>query len=143
LPKDFIAYRLTGACVTDTGDASGTLLFDIDRRCWNSAMVERFDIDPSRLPNAVESAQTIGTVSTWAASQTGLRAGTPVAAGSGDNMTAAIGAGVTRTGQVLAVLGTSGVILAGADAPHRDLGNGGPPGRLQTMAAATGAHAWC
>ena len=143
LPKDFIGFRLTGVLATDVGDASGTLLFDVDRREWSPPMLDRFGIDADLLPPVFESARRIGTVSPWAAEQTGLRAAIPVAAGSGDNMTAAVGAGVAAPGLVLGVLGTSGVIYAHVNQPRKDLADPNAPGRLHTMAAATGPAGWC
>jgi len=141
LPKDFVRLKLTGALATDVGDASGTLLFDVDARRFSVPALERFGIDPGFFPPAVESAAVCGTLSTYGAAQTGLRAGTPVVAGSGDNQAGAIGAGVVRPGMVLATLGTSGVVYAHTDRPRRDLPEGADDsgcGRLHTMCAADG-----
>ena len=143
LPKDYVGFRLTSVCATDVGDASGTLLLDPDRRAWSEHALKLFEIDRGILPPVFESGTVIGEVSAWAASKIGVRAGTPVVAGSGDNQAGAIGAGIVRSGQVLATLGTSGVIYAHADRPRRDLtasdgSDGAPPGRLHTMCAADG-----
>lgn len=143
LPKDYVGFRLTGVCATDVGDASGTLLLDPDRRTWSDRALGLYGIDPSILPPAFESGAIVGQVTNWAAAQIGVAPGTPVVAGSGDNQAGAIGAGVVRPGQVLATLGTSGVIYAHADRPRRDLtasdgSDGLPPGRLHTMCAADG-----
>jgi xylulokinase len=142
LPKDFVRFRLTGRLATDVGDASGMLLFDVDRRAWSQRAVSLLGIDPALLPPALESAQQAGTVTARAAAQTGLREGTPVIAGSGDNMAGAIGAGVVEEGMVLAVLGTSGVILAHSNTPRKDLADPQACGRLHTMCAATDAQGW-
>jgi xylulokinase len=145
LPKDYLRLRLTGDLATDVGDASGLLLLDVDNRRYSDRALRLFDINPSMLPSPVESTAPTGEVSRWAASQTGLRAGTPVVGGSGDNQAGAIGAGVVRPGMILATLGTSGVIYAHSEQPHRDLGD--PPGRVHTMCAATGTERqrgqWC
>src|SRR5206468_3965272 len=77
LPKDFVRFRLTGQLATDVGDASGTLLFDVDHRRWSDKALALFGIDPSLLPPALESATPAGHISPWAAAQTGLRPGTP------------------------------------------------------------------
>lgn len=138
LPKDFVSFRFTGQLNTDVGDASGTLLFDVDKRQWSPRAFELFNFDPALLPPALESTQVAGRVTAWAAAQTGLREGTPVIAGTGDNMAGAIGAGVVEEGLCLAVLGTSGVILAHSNTPRKDLSNPAHPGRLHTMCAATG-----
>ncbi len=145
LPKDYIRFRLTGDLATDAGDASGLLLLDVDRRRYSDRALALFDIDAGLLPRVVESAAVTGHLSEWAASQTGLREGRPVVAGSGDNQAGAIGAGVVRPGMILATLGTSGVIYSHCERPRKDLGD--PPGRVHTMCAATGSeHApghWC
>lgn len=140
LPKDYIGFRLTGACATDVGDASGTLLMDPDRRVWSERVIELFGIDRRILPTMHESGEVVGVVSAWASEASGLSAGTPVVAGSGDNQAGAIGAGIVGPGQVLATLGTSGVIYAHADRPRRDVGQDpATSGRLHTMCAADGA----
>lgn len=139
LPKDYIAFRLAGVLATDVGDASGTLLFDVDERAWSSRAIDLFGIDPAILPTVHESGAVVGRVSAWACERTGLAEGTPVVIGSGDNQAGAIGAGVVSTGQVLATLGTSGVIYAHAPRPKRDVGSEREPaGRLHTMCAADG-----
>ena len=145
LPKDFVALRLTGEFATDVGDASGTLLFDPSKRNWSDRACQRLGVDPALLPPVHESATPIGKITAWAAGVTGLREGTPVIIGSGDNMTSAVGAGVARGGMVAAALGTSGVIIAHADEPAADVGDrhrlGKVAGRTHSMCSATGA--WC
>jgi xylulokinase len=153
LPKDFVRFRLTGEIATDVGDASGTLLFDVDKREWYAPAAKEVKIDIGLLPRVLESAVLAGHVTAWAAEQTGLREGTPVIAGTGDNMAGAVGAGVVEDGMVLAVLGTSGVILAHSGRPYRDIKDPNVCGRVHTMCAATSRHstsehmpaasAWC
>lgn len=142
LPKDYIRLRLTGRAATDVGDAAGTLLLDVDRRAWSLPMLERFGIDAALLPEVFESAAVTGGLTAWAAGELGLRPGTPVVGGSGDNQSGAVGAGVVGAGLVLCALGTSGVIFAHSEAPRKD-----GPGRLHTMPAATGdarsRSGWC
>lgn len=147
LPKDYVRYRLTGLLCTDVGDASGTLLFDVDARGWSQAVLRTLDIDPAIMPRAIESGASAGHVSASAAEQTGLVPGTIIAAGSGDNMCAGIGAGVVEPGIALAVLGTSGVIYAHSPRPRKDLPPASnpsqPAGRVHTMCDAAGPAAWC
>lgn len=147
LPKDFIRWRLTGTIGTDVGDASGTLLFDPSARRWHEGLIAALGIDASILPDAVESAVVVGVVSGEAASATGLPAGVPVVAGTGDNQAGAVGAGVVEPGQVLMVLGTSGVVYAHSDAPRPDLVDVASPGRTHSLAAADGdarrTGQWC
>lgn len=148
LPKDYVRLKLDGRRATDVGDASGTLLFDIEARRWSRAALSRVGLDPAILPDVVESGEVTGRVTPAAAAETGLPAGTPVIAGSGDNQAGAVGAGIVRSGLVLATIGTSGVMYAHSDSPRRDLQSTTsdrqegpePVGRLHTMCAANGSR---
>lgn len=141
LPKDYVALCLTGEIATDVGDGAGTLLMDVDRRRWSQEAIQAVGLSSDLLPPVLESAQVVGHVTGRAAGETGLAEGTPVVAGSGDNMTGGVGAGVVEPGMVLATLGTSGVIFAHADRPHKDLGpTDDESGRVHTMCAATGTE---
>ncbi len=137
LPKDFIRLKLTGDIATDVGDASGMLLFDVDKRAWSGDAMARFGLEPSLFPRAVEGAEITGRITKAAAAETGLPEGLPVVGGSGDNQAGAVGAGVVNSGLVLATIGTSGVIYAHSEHPRKDLG-AAVSGRLHTMCAANG-----
>lgn len=139
LPKDYIRLQLTGTLGTDVGDASGILLINPDSRDWDRAVCKAVGVDPAVLPPLTESACIIGSVTPWASAQTGLRIGTPVAAGTGDNHAGAVGAGVAEPGLAVATLGTSGVIYVHSTRPRRDLSGSTPPGRVMTMCAADGS----
>jgi xylulokinase len=115
LPKDFIRFRLTSTLATDVSDASGTLLFDVRQRRWSDEMIRALEIDPGLLPEAVEGNARTGAVSTAAAAQTGLTAGTPVIAGGGDNAAAAVGVDAVDPGVLTVSIGTSGVLFAPLD----------------------------
>lgn len=143
LPKDFVRFRLTGELATDVGDAAGTLLLDVEKRAWSDDLCSAAGIDKALLPRCVESAAVVGQVTAWAAQQTGLKAGTPIVAGSGDNMCGAVGAGVVEPGMVLAAIGTSGVIYLHTDRPRKDVLEKQVAGRLHCMCAATGPASWC
>ena len=106
LPKDYVRLRLCGEHATDVADASGTLLFDVARRCWSDEMARALEVDPAWLPRALESPAASGTAA----------GGVPVAAGAGDQAAGALGVGVDRPGPASVVLGTSGVVFAAADA---------------------------
>jgi xylulokinase len=106
LPKDYVRLRLCGEHATDVADASGTLLFDVAQRRWSDAELEGLDVDPGWLPRALESPALSGMTA----------AGTPVAAGAGDQAAGALGVGVDRPGPASVVLGTSGVIFAASEA---------------------------
>lgn len=147
LPKDYVRLRLTGELATDVGDAAGTLLFDVDRRGWSGRAHQMVGLDPALSPRVLESCALAGRVTAFGAMATGLRVGTPVVAGSGDNQCGAIGAGVVEPGLVLATLGTSGVVYAHCPTARKDLGghgggdgggDGSPAGRVHTMCAADG-----
>src|SRR5205823_2136156 len=112
LPKDFMRFRLTDSLATDTSDASGTLLFDVRRRCWSDAMVAALDIRPELLPAAFEGTMLTGSVSAEASAATGLVAGTPVVAGGSDNAAAAVGLNAVDPGVLTLSIGTSGVLFA-------------------------------
>ncbi len=128
LPKDFVRLRLTGEKSTDVADASGTLLFDVRRRRWSVEMMAEMEIDDRMLPAVFESAEVSGRVSKAGARETGLREGTPVVAGAGDQAAGAVGMGVVRAGTVSATIGTSGVVFAATDHPAL-----GPAGRVHTF----------
>lgn len=147
-PKDYVRFMLTGRAAIDVGDAAGTLLMNVDGRRWSDRTLRAVNLDPALLPPIVESGAVAGRVTPAAAALTGLAEGTPVVAGSGDNMMGAVGAGVVRPGAVLATIGTSGVIYAHSDRPRKDAGTGdNATGRVHTMCAADGADttpgAWC
>jgi xylulokinase len=128
LPKDYIRFELTGERATDVADASGTLLLDVAHRRWSKEMFELVQIDESLLPTVCESPEICGRISAAGAAATGLRSGTPVVAGAGDQAAGSIGMGVVSPGMVSATIGTSGVVLAATDGPALD-----PGGRLHTF----------
>jgi len=128
LPKDYIRLKLSGDKASDVADSSGTLLFDVQNRRWSDEMLSAFEIDKSFLPKVYESIEVTGKVSAQGASETGLREGTLVVAGAGDNAAGAIGMGITHAGTVSATIGTSGVVFAVTDAPKIDL-----KGRIHTL----------
>lgn len=128
LPKDYVRLCLTGERATDVADASGTLLFDVGNRKWSGEMLERAEIDERLLPKAYESPELTGRISAAGAAATGLREGTPVVAGAGDQAAGAVGVGVVRPGAVSATIGTSGVVFAATDRPALD-----PAGRVHTF----------
>ena len=129
LPKDFVRQRLTGVHAIDKADGAGTLLFDLARRDWSFEVLDALDIDPSLLPPTFEGPAVTGVVTGAAADATGLRAGTPVVAGGGDQAANAVGVGVIDPGTVALSLGTSGVVFAATDRPSFE-----PRGRV---------HAFC
>ncbi len=117
LPKDYVRLRLTGDYAVDVAGGSGTILFDLAERTWSTEVINALDIDPSLLPPTSEGPAVTGTVSVEAAEATGLRPGTSVVAGGGDQSANAVGVGAVAPGIVALSLGTSGVVFATTDGP--------------------------
>ncbi len=115
LPKDYLAYRLTGVHSTDVSDASGMLLFDVKNRCWSEEMCEICGIKKEWLAKIFESYETVGTVLPEIAGGLGLTDCVKVAAGAGDNAAAAVGTGTVGEGSCNISLGTSGTIFISSD----------------------------
>jgi xylulokinase len=120
LPKDYVRLRLTGTYALDKADGAGTLLFDLAARDWSPVVLDALGIDPAWMPPTFEGPEVTGTVTAAAAAATGLRAGTPVVAGGGDQSANAVGVGAVSVGTVALSLGTSGVVFASTDAPLTD-----------------------
>jgi xylulokinase len=120
LPKDYVRLRLTGDHAVDKADGAGTLLFDLAARDWSAEVLEALRIDPDWMPPTFEGPQVTGAVTAGAAAATGLRAGTPVVAGGGDQAANGVGVGAVDVGTMALSLGTSGVIFAATDAPIRE-----------------------
>jgi xylulokinase len=112
LPKDYLRYKLTGEYAMDKADGAGTVLFDLKSRDWSPEILEKLNIDPAWMPRTFEGPEFTGRVTPEAASITGLKAGTPVAAGGGDQAAQAVGVGAVETGIVGLTVGTSGVVFA-------------------------------
>ena len=111
LPKDYIAYKLTGLHCTDVSDASGMLLFDVKNRCWSEEMCHICGITRDQLANIYESYEPVGTVLPEIADQLEIPHSVVVAAGAGDNAAAAVGTGTVGDGMCNISLGTSGTIF--------------------------------
>ena len=149
--KDYIAYRMTGAFVTDRSDASGMSLYYLERGTWSDEILNAIDLDPHRLPEIHNSTDVIGELARDAAEQLGLVAGTPVVIGGGDGASAAVGAGAVMEGPAYNYIGSSSWISFAAPRPIYD------PGRrifnwahmvpqmfapCGTMQAAGGSYQW-
>lgn len=128
LPKDYVRLRLTGVRAIDMADASGTLLLDVARRKWSGPMLDVAGLTEDCLPKLYESPDLVGALTPQSAAETGLKAGTPVVAGAGDQAAGAVGMGIVQPGAVSATIGTSGVVFAASDRPALD-----PKGRIHTF----------
>lgn len=128
LPKDYVRYCLSGAFVTDVADGSGIALMDIGQRTWSDEMLSAFDIPRAWLPELSESPEVCARVNEAGAAATGLKVGTPIVGGAGDQPAGGVGNGIVSMGQASLTVGTSGVAYAASDryAPE-------PDGRLHTF----------
>jgi len=128
LPKDYLRYRLSGAFVTDVADGSGMGLMDIGKRAWSDEMIAAFDFPRAWLPALCESPEVCAHVNEAGSAATGLKVGTPIVGGAGDQPAGAVGGGITKPGMTSLTVGTSGVVFTSADhyAPE-------PEGRLHTF----------
>ena len=129
LPKDYVRLKLTGEYAMDKADGAGTLLFNLAARNWSGEVLAALGIDRAWMPPTYEGPVVTGVVTEAAALATGLRAGTPVVAGGGDQAANAVGVGAVVPGRVALSVGTSGVIFATTEAPLYE-----PAGRV---------HAFC
>ena len=117
LPKDLVRLRLTGEHAMDKADGSGTILFDLAARDWSAEIVDVLGIERRWLPQTYEGPVVTGVITEAAAATTGLRPGTPVIAGGGDQAAAAVGVGSVAPGVWSLSLGTSGVLFATTEGP--------------------------
>ena len=115
LPKDYLAYKVSGIFATDVSDASGTLYFDVKNKQWSAPMLELLGIKKEQLPIIHESFDVIGTVKNDFAEETGLNKTCKIIIGAGDQAAGAVGTGTVKDGMLSLSLGTSGVIFAASD----------------------------
>lgn len=115
LPKDYLAYRLSGVHSTDYSDASGMLLLDVKNRCWSREMMDISGISRDQLPDLYESYEAVGTLKPELAEALGLSAEVKIAAGAGDNAAAAVGTGTVGDNRCNISLGTSGTIFISSE----------------------------
>lgn len=112
LPKDYLGYWLTGNQQMEYSDAAGTLLLDVEQKCWSKKIIDTFEIEERIFPPLVYSTDSIGTVREELLERLGLQGRIEVFAGGADNACAAVGAGIVKDGVALASIGTSGVFLS-------------------------------
>ncbi|RTH03065.1 xylulokinase, partial [Thermus scotoductus] len=137
LPKDYLGYLLTGAYATEPSDASGVGALNIRRGIWDGDLLKALGLTVDLFPEVRPSAAVVGGLAPSWAAETGLKAGTPVVAGAGDNAAAALGLGVSRyrPGVGTVSLGTSGVIFLPLEEAKPD-----PEGRVHLFCHADGAY---
>lgn len=115
LPKDYLAYRLSGIHCTDYSDASGMLLLDVKNRCWSQEMMEICGITREQLPDLYESYEAVGTLKPELAKELGVLESVKIVAGAGDNAAAAVGTGTVRNNRCNVSLGTSGTVFISSE----------------------------
>ncbi len=117
LPKDYVRWCMTGEFAVDKADGAGTILFDLKLRDWSPDVLAALDIPREWLPRTFEGPEVTGVITPAAAEATGLKAGTPVMGGGGDQAAQAVGVGAIRPGILALTLGTSGVVFASTGGP--------------------------
>ena len=110
LPKDYVAYMLSGSFATDVSDAAGTLYFDTGRRSWSKPMLDLLQIDETMLPKVYESDECVGYLKEEIAAKLGFGK-VKIIIGAGDNAASAIGTGTVEDGSCNISLGTSGTVF--------------------------------
>jgi len=135
LPHDYLTQRLSGEAVTDRGDASGTGWFSAAIGAYDAEILAlpMLDLDPALLPEVRGPEATAGTMTAAVAAELGMKAGTVVGIGTGDNMAAALGLGLLP-GEPVISLGTSGTAYAVSSRRPAD-----PSGVVAGFADAAGA----
>jgi len=136
LPKDYIAYKLTGVFGTDYSDASGTLLLDVAKKDWSDTLLEIMGLTRKQVPALYHSYEAIGTVTGLASAETGLPTSCKVIIGGGDQAVGAIGTGTVTSGTCSVSLGTSGVLFVAADEFAVDKG----PSAIHSFCHASGKY---
>jgi xylulokinase len=107
----YLNYRLTGRLTLDPAHAVLLQLRNYTTGGWSEALCSACGVDPSQFPEVMDGHRVQGGVTVGAAEATGLRAGTPVMAGTVDSPSAALEAGVTEPGIAVEMTGTSTVVI--------------------------------
>ena len=135
LPKDYLNYMLSGVHCSDFSDASGTLLLDVEQKCWSREMLDICGIDEAWLPRLYESFSAVGTLKAEIAEKLGLSPDVKIAAGAGDNAAAAVGTATVGDGHCNISIGTSGTIFISSEKFSVDSNNA-----LHAFAHADGSY---
>jgi xylulokinase len=114
---EMVGLDLTGELATNASLACRTLAFDVTTRTWDAELLGLASLGPDEMPVVLPLGQAAGGLTAAAAARLGLPAGTPVAIAGHDHMAAAIGAGVTKPGDVLDSMGSAEATLLVTAAP--------------------------
>ena len=133
---DWILTRLCGEFTTDPSLGSSSGMFDLATRTWSERLIEVVGLEPSMFPPVREPGEVVGAVTPEAASDTGLRQGTPCVVGGADTQLGLVGIGVVDPGRFTVVGGSFWQQTVVLDEPSID-----PHGRLRTLCHAA-ADRW-
>lgn len=150
LPKDYIAYSLSGVFASDVSDSSGTLYFDCKNKCWSKEMLEILNVDLSQLPKVYESYEAVGKMKDKYVKEFALENSPKIVIGGGDQAMGAIGTGTVKNGEASLALGTSGVMFVSLEDFNIDKEYGihsfahanGKYHMMSVMLNATGSISW-
>ena len=115
--KDFLVAWMTAEFVTDTGNATSSMLFDAQNGRWSPRLMDLANIPERVLPVVVESSDVVGDLRPTAADALGLRAGLPVIAGALDSICELLALGVAHPGEAMLRLGTAGGVMSVREQP--------------------------
>jgi xylulokinase len=139
---NFVAARLGGmagdAVCSDPSYLTWTGLADTGRRSWSPDLAALWEFGSDRLPRIVPAGTIAGSLTSAAAATCGLRDGTPLVVGAGDQVAGFLGAGLVNPGQLIDVAGTFGVFATCLDRFLVD----GEHGILQALAGPLGDDHW-
>ena len=140
--NSYIAFRLTGNMTQDISQGYGLHCFNMRTGTWDEKLCEALEIPRALLPDIFPSHAVIGTVNSQAAKESGLTAGTPVAAGGLDAACGTLGAGVVHPGETQEQGGQAGGMSICIDTYQADprliLGYHVVPGRWLLQGGTTG-----
>ncbi len=128
LPKDYLAYKLTGNFASDQSDLAGTLFFNVKEGKYSKFMLDLLDIKEEYLPKIYSSYEVVGNVKKELEESTHLLSSTKVVIGGGDQAVGGLGTNSLKEGELFLSLGTSGVVYAPCKNYHYD-----KLGRLHTF----------
>lgn len=115
LPKDYLAYRLSGVFASDFSDISGTLFYDVKHQCYQQNMLDFLEISLDQLPKIYPSYEKIGLLNKTISHDLHIHQPVNIIIGGGDQAVGAVGIGVVDHGSMSISLGTSGVIFVSSD----------------------------
>ncbi len=121
--KDYLVYKCTGTAVTSRDCANVSWMMDTrpGKLCWSDAILRKYDIDVSKLPEIRKSTDIAGLITEKASEELGIPEGTPVLTGAGDMASAAIGSGAVLEGETHVYIGTSSWAAAHLKSRKKDL----------------------